>query len=40
MSRWYRAPEIILQQAEYDSDPEVEETAKWALKKLNRTNIR
>lgn len=30
----------LLQQAEYDSDPEVEETAKWALKKLNRTNIR
>ena len=30
----------LLQQAEYDSDPEVEETAKWALKKLNRTHTR
>ena len=30
----------ILQQAEYDPDPEVEKTAKWALEQLNRIRPR
>ncbi|NEQ41005.1 MAG: hypothetical protein F6K40_34260 [Okeania sp. SIO3I5] len=30
----------LLQQAEYDSDPEVEKTAKWALEQLNRIHTR
>ncbi|MGD1806000.1 HEAT repeat domain-containing protein [Dapis sp. BLCC M126] len=30
----------LLQQAEYDPDPEVEKTAKWALEQLNRIHTR
>ncbi|NES71785.1 MAG: HEAT repeat domain-containing protein, partial [Okeania sp. SIO2D1] len=30
----------LLQQAEYDPDPEVEKTAKWALEQLNRIRPR